>query len=781
MGLVYQNPPTDSPFNRLWFHYEYGLAELDSITANWVFEPTGKDTLYDGTPYGQRAVLHNINWIQGVIGQAMQFGGVANSYVELFTNFNRVPQTVELWFNCFGQRQYRQNIITNKGAAEYGQGLFISPTMRLGVYYYDGEYLTNFVVNPNTWYFISTMYKSDKILVYVNNVLVGSVTYSQGNPVGSAVCYLGGNPESPDLSGLYGAIDELQIKNTETMPTQMQEVATISIDAPEHATKGTQVELNFDIYPTQFKILSGYFEYSWGGSDNFRAKRFTKPDSIYSSPLRLTIPADSVDIRGLKYRITLQTDYGQVQYPGYEPQNGDFAWIEVVTDQESYPYTFPKKIHRMISVPYVLDEPSVQSRLSNNLGAVDPYKWRLFKWNETDTHYVAYDDTSEQWDFSFTPGEAFWLITKDTLRISAGPGHSPVNESFRINLKPGWNMIGNPFPYKIDWSDIEKTSNLISDPIYRETTDSIGWVYNIETLRPGEGYFVWNGDVTNRSLIVPPQESSIYQLKKSNALSHKYIAACQEQSILLAADVRCGIYMDKDNLFGVAESAFDKYDLFDLKEAPAIGDYVSLWINNYDWESHRGAYTVDIRKSGSDGYIWNLVVDYSLEKPEDLVTIKFMELTEVPENWLIYLFDLSDDIAMNLESQKQLSFKPKAGVVAKKQYKLVIGSEQFVKQNSENIPLVPLEFELFQNYPNPFNAATTISFNLPKRMQVSVKIYNILGQLVKTLVDEEVRAGNHKIHWDGRSNQGSLVSTGVYIIRLEAKQNVAVKKLLLIK
>jgi hypothetical protein len=419
--------------------------------------------------------------------------------------------------------------------------------------------------------------------------------------------------------------------------------------------------------------------------------------------------------------------------------------------------------------------------LSDNLGIKDPYKWRLFKWNETDTHYVAYDDTSEQWNSSFTPGEAFWLITKDTLRIDGGAGHSPVNESFRINLKPGWNMIGNPFPYKIDWSDIEKTSNLISDLIYRETTDSIGWVYNVDEIVPGEGYFIWNGDTTNRSLIVPPHESSIIRLKKPNALSNKYFAACPDLSILLSADVRCGMFMDKDNLFGAAESASDKYDQYDLKEAPALGDYVSLWINNHDWDSHRGAYTVDIRKNGSEGYIWNLVVDYSLEKPEDLVTIKFMELTELPENWLIYLFDLSDDIAMNLQNQKNLSFKAKEGVVTRKKYKLVIGSEQFVKQNSENIPLVPLEFELFQNYPNPFNAATTISFNLPKRMQVSVKIYNILGQLAKTIVDEEVRAGNHKIHWDGRNNQGSLVATGVYIIRLEAKQNVAVKKLLLIK
>lgn len=435
----------------------------------------------------------------------------------------------------------------------------------------------------------------------------------------------------------------------------------------------------------------------------------------------------------------------------------------------------------MISVPYVLDEPSVQSVLTDNLGTPNPYKWRLFKWTETDTHYVAYDDTTNQWNYSFTPGEAFWLITKDTLRIVAGKGHSPSNESFRINLKPGWNMIGNPFPYPVSWSNIEKTSNLISIPIYRETKDSIGWVYNTKTIIPGEGYFIWNGDNTIRSLVVPPVEASGAPLKKQPALAEIFAEQCTDLSMLIGADVRCGNLMDKENLFGVSESAHDKYDPYDLREAPAIGDYVSLWINNYDWDNHRGAYTVDIRKQGSEGYVWNLVIDYSIEKPIDPLTVKFSELKQLPENWLIYLFDLSEDVAINLASQKTISLMPKAGIAAQKKYKLVIGSENFVNQNSESIPLVPLEFELFQNYPNPFNGTTTISFNLPRRMQVSVKIYNILGQLVKTIVDEEVRAGHHKILWDGMNQQGNLVATGVYIIRLDAKQHVAVKKLIVIK
>ena len=69
----------------------------------------------------------------------------------------------------------------------------------------------------------------------------------------------------------------------------------------------------------------------------------------------------------------------------------------------------------------------------------------------------------------------------------------------------------------------------------------------------------------------------------------------------------------------------------------------------------------------------------------------------------------------------------------------------------------------------------------PIWMYVSIKIYNILGQLVKTLVDEQLRGGHHAIQWDGKNNEANLITTGLYIVRLQSKQKVAVKKMLLIK
>ncbi|MDZ7358276.1 MAG: choice-of-anchor D domain-containing protein [candidate division KSB1 bacterium] len=779
MGKEYPTPPPDSPYDRLWFHSDYGIAGSDTLEAQWVFEPTGSDTLYDNSPYGKKAILHNVKWVQGVIGQAMQFAGSKDSYAELYANINKIPQFIELWVNCYGAKQHIQNIITNKGTAEYGQGLFISKNMKLGVYYYNGILETKFTINPGTWYYVSTFYRWDKVWVYVNNVLVDSISYTQGIPVGSNICYLGGNPVDTDsVTAFYGAIDELKIRATDTMPTLMPAVAQMTPSVPDSSAKGTKVQLKFDIYPAPYKILTGIFEYAFGGSENYRRKTLSFRDSTFTSALQLAIPADSATIRGLKYRVSIQTNYGEVKYPS---ENQSYSWITVKTERESSNVVLPRRIHRMISVPYELDDPSVEAVLADNFGQVNPYQWRLFDWSQKDTSYVAYGDSAWQNRGAFSRGKAFWLITSQQRSYDAGAGRSPGNENYRIVLNPGWNMIGNPFPYPVRWSDIQKTSELISSPIYRSTIDSIGWIYSTQVIQPWEGYFVWNGDNVSRSLIVPPKEAPRGSLSKPKSAAVDYLEKYSDLAVLISATVRCGQFIDNDNLCGLAETADNEFDPCDLMEAPAIGDYVSLSINNKSWSNHPGRYAIDIRKLNDDGCAWPLELDYSLERPDRNMIIRFAPVTELPPGWRMFLFDESQDVAIDLQSNSTIVLNPIAGKNVSVYYKLVIGTEAFLRNNSNDIPLVPLEFELFQNYPNPFNAATTISFNLPKRMHVSLKIYNILGQLVKTLLDEEVKGGNHKIIWDATNDQGQMIATGVYIIQLRSQQNVAIKKLVVIK
>lgn len=94
---------------------------------------------------------------------------------------------------------------------------------------------------------------------------------------------------------------------------------------------------------------------------------------------------------------------------------------------------------------------------------------------------------------------------------------------------------------------------------------------------------------------------------------------------------------------------------------------------------------------------------------------------------------------------------------------------------------VPQEFALRQNYPNPFNPSTTISFDLPTRNHVVLEVYDVLGKLVKTLINEEMMPGNMDIQWDGTDNAGQHVTSGVYLYRIEAGSFTMARKMVLVK
>jgi len=94
---------------------------------------------------------------------------------------------------------------------------------------------------------------------------------------------------------------------------------------------------------------------------------------------------------------------------------------------------------------------------------------------------------------------------------------------------------------------------------------------------------------------------------------------------------------------------------------------------------------------------------------------------------------------------------------------------------------IPHTFSLAQNYPNPFNARTVINYSLPKDSEVKIDIYNILGQRVKTVVDEYQLAGYKTVVWDGTNEKGSTVASGIYLYRIQAGDFTSSRKMLLLK
>jgi len=93
----------------------------------------------------------------------------------------------------------------------------------------------------------------------------------------------------------------------------------------------------------------------------------------------------------------------------------------------------------------------------------------------------------------------------------------------------------------------------------------------------------------------------------------------------------------------------------------------------------------------------------------------------------------------------------------------------------------PSQFSLSQNYPNPFNPVTNFQFTLPKSAHVRIDVFNIVGQKVKTLLDEEMKPGVYVVDWDGKDMSGNPVSSGIYFYKIRAGDFSDTKRMVLLK
>ncbi len=145
-------------------------------------------------------------------------------------------------------------------------------------------------------------------------------------------------------------------------------------------------------------------------------------------------------------------------------------------------------------------------------------------------------------------------------------------------------------------------------------------------------------------------------------------------------------------------------------------------------------------------------------------------------------------IEKNISTMNYTKFELNDSLLAMNAYSMagtLIDSVIISKQEATGIIVfetkLPTEYTLNQNYPNPFNPETKIDFHLPVASDVSIRIFNALGQEVRTLVNQVYPGGVHRAVWNASDNSGNKVSSGVYIYQIKAGKFMQVKKMLLLR
>ncbi|MDZ7369127.1 MAG: S8 family serine peptidase [candidate division KSB1 bacterium] len=109
------------------------------------------------------------------------------------------------------------------------------------------------------------------------------------------------------------------------------------------------------------------------------------------------------------------------------------------------------------------------------------------------------------------------------------------------------------------------------------------------------------------------------------------------------------------------------------------------------------------------------------------------------------------------------------------------GSQSLSRSGNREQENAPRRSVLFENYPDPFNPATTIKYQIAEASHVTLKIYNVIGQEIRTLVDNVKEAGSHETRWDGKDYVGHTVPSGIYLYRMQAGEFTEVKKMVMVR
>ena len=179
----------------------------------------------------------------------------------------------------------------------------------------------------------------------------------------------------------------------------------------------------------------------------------------------------------------------------------------------------------------------------------------------------------------------------------------------------------------------------------------------------------------------------------------------------------------------------------------------------------------------------HLTGEYTLSLP----AIGSVDLSEYGAASLDHGYDIADAIDIRLYS-KSKGMELKIDRNLDKDYALTYGTgpkmSVVITAEVQNTPAIPTAFKLEQNHPNPFNPSTTISYNIEQSGYVNLKVYDVMGRLVRTLVDNKYISAGHQTGynatWNGLDDGGHKAAAGLYIYRLQSGTMSTTNKLSLI-
>jgi hypothetical protein len=564
--------------------------------------------------------------------------------------------------------------------------------------------------------------------------------------------------------------------------------------------------------PDGTEFVDGTLHVRVGGEEDYEALALEDPQPL---PIGV-IPDSVVGARGVEYWVEVHTLTTSLTHPAADPEDSP-AVITVTVPDLSEGAVWSAGEYRMVTVPLdfgVNFTGTLEALLSDQaaFGSYDPVRWRCFRYVPASAGYAELSDGPAEY-FRPVPGRAFWLISSNSNLISTAPviGYStPTDSAYLVVLEDGWNQVGSPFVFPVAWDSIKvdglsmaDAESVVVGPAVAYVSDQ-GYTYGVEILEPFEGYWVENLNGAPVTLAIPPREAGAETVLKAAPAASRREGSGRDKTWRIEIAASCRDAADPENAVGVAAGAAAAWDKYDLSEPPMCpGRAVSLYFPHQTWEYRPGRYTSDIRgaygaldlgrlgvRLGEDvgwGHMWLLDVakTYSDAGVADDVRLEFRGVEGVPDEAVVLLIDRQLERVIDLRASSGYSYHlGTKGVVSESdaRFMLIVGSEDFVSEHEDDLPVPPSRTLLHQNYPNPFAASTVIRYDVAERDDISLRIYDAAGALVRVLYAGSRPPGRYEAVWMGETDRGHLAATGIYFCRLKTASGTEItRKILLVK
>ncbi len=527
-------------------------------------------------------------------------------------------------------------------------------------------------------------------------------------------------------------------------PLFLQLTEPSSPASPDPVGAGTGVDVAADVrsLPSGADVLLRYRE---GGEP------YVQEEMEGNEERTGTIPNSRVTLNGIEYVVEVRDgDETLAQAPTNGPASIRVEG-EVTLPQQ------PSGAYRIVSFPTELDDPEL-SNIFGPLLPYDPSEWRLFTIGASgltaDGGYVEQNNVERA---SLETGGALWFIRasdeSDEALASLDGTSVPVNQPYEIPLDEGWNLIGNPFAFDVPMSQVrvENTAGSLQEVLGYNGNNFDNQEDGV--LKPYRGYLVYLSGGQSGTLAVDPSPEEPSTPTAS--------ARAPDPRWAVDLSARVGQARDPTNTFGTAPNATDGVEAADGREPPPIGDYVSL---RFRAPSQEGGLRRDMRSTGGGLRTWTANVQTNVS---GLVTVSASGVSSVPEDQSVWLADPVLDQTQNLRETPTYQFSASEATDARS-LRILVGPPAAVQRRLGRDADRPERVELLPSVPHPVRSHATFRYQVPERTRATLELYDLLGRRVATLIDDKsVGPGTHTHAWT-RQNTGGTLSSGAYLLRLQA-------------